>query len=487
MIIMKFGGTSVKDSSAMREVLKIVKNTEEEKVVLLSACSGVTDKLVGLIKDAANANTVFPNKIIDEIENYHINLCCQLYRNELYRNYCTVLIQRYCNELRKIADGVRLLKECSSRSIGRAASFGELLSTTIFHFLCLENSLKPILIDARKVIKTDSNFTSAKVLMKHTKRKALKIIGTELGINLQKENPQLTYENHQKALESNISFQSKNFDKEINNTKKTKLVITQGFIASNLSNKTTTLGRGGSDWSAAILGSCLNANEIRIYTDVDGILSSDPKIIKNWKLINKISFDEVKELSFFGAKVVHPDTIYPALVKNIPVRILNTFNANSPGTLISSESNTNKSEFNSIVLKKDCLFFDLKFNAKNNIQLYLNKFLKFFQRREIKIYFQSFSVSRITFLLEKHSDINFLIEQIPNKLLYKLVEVNLLVICGNDILKSEKEKYKIIFNDLLLENENCSFIGFTNNSLIAAVLPDSSELIANQIHKQLFE
>ena len=356
MIIMKFGGTSVKDSSAMREVLKIVKNTEEEKVVLLSACSGVTDKLVGLIKDAANANTVFPNKIIDEIENYHINLCCQLYRNELYRNYCTVLIQRYCNELRKIADGVRLLKECSSRSIGRAASFGELLSTTIFHFLCLENSLKPILIDARKVIKTDSNFTSAKVLMKHTKRKALKIIGTELGINLQKENPQLTYENHQKALESNISFQSKNFDKEINNTKKTKLVITQGFIASNLSNKTTTLGRGGSDWSAAILGSCLNANEIRIYTDVDGILSSDPKIIKNWKLINKISFDEVKELSFFGAKVVHPDTIYPALVKNIPVRILNTFNANSPGTLISSESNTNKSEFNSIVLKRLLVF-----------------------------------------------------------------------------------------------------------------------------------
>ena len=118
--------------------------------------------------------------------------------------------------------------------------------------------------------------------------------------------------------------------------------------------------------------------------------------------------------------------------------------------------------------------------------MYLNKFLKFFQRRKLKFIFNLFPFP-YTFLLEKHSDINFLIEQIPNKLLYKLVEVNLLVICGNDILKSEKEKYKIIFNDLLLENENCSFIGFTNNSLIAAVLPDSSELIANQIHKQLFE
>jgi aspartokinase/homoserine dehydrogenase 1 len=147
----------------------------------------VTDKLVGLIKDAANTNTEFPSKAIDEIENYHINLCCQLHRNEQFRNYCTVLIQRYCNELRKIADGVRLLKECSSRSLDRAASFGELLSTTIFHFLCLENSLKPILIDARKVIKTDSNFTSAKVLMKPTKRNAIKIIGLNWELSCRKK------------------------------------------------------------------------------------------------------------------------------------------------------------------------------------------------------------------------------------------------------------------------------------------------------------
>ena len=237
---MKFGGTSVKDAKAMQEVLKIVKSSDEKKVVLLSACSGMTDKLVSLIKDAANKATEFPNKTIDEIENYHINLCCELYRNELFRNYSSVLIKRYCNELRKLADGVSRLKECSPRSLDRAASFGELLSTTIFHFLCLENTLKPILIDARKVIKTNSNFTSAKVLMKETKKNAFKIIGTELGITRQKEKLHFTQlnDNIENSIKNCEDWQQTIADEiKENNEKRTNLVITQGFIASDLFNK----------------------------------------------------------------------------------------------------------------------------------------------------------------------------------------------------------------------------------------------------------
>ncbi len=490
MIVMKFGGTSVKDAKAMQEVLKIVKNTEEKKVVLLSACSGMTDKLVCLIKDAVNRDAEFPIKTIDEIENFHLNLCCELYRNELFRNYSSVLIKRYCNELRKLADGVHRLKECSPRSLDRAASFGELLSTTIFHFLCLENSLKPILIDARKVIKTNSNFTSAKVLMKETKRNAFKIIGTELGITREKEkfNLKKFNDNIENSVQNSENWQQTTTDEIKENIEnRTNLVITQGFIASDLFNKTTTLGRGGSDWSAAILGSCLNADEIQIYTDVDGILTSDPRIIENSKLIEKISYDEVKELSFFGAKVVHPDTIFPALSKNIPVRILNTFNTNVEGTLIYSERKRSKSDFKSIVLKKDCQYCDLKFNSKANIHFYSNKFLKFFQRRGIKIFFHSSSVSQITFLIEKNTDIKFFSEQIPSNILIELVDVNLLVLCGNDILNSEKEKYNIVFNELHKINDSCCFIGFTKNSLIAAVLPDFSEDIARKIHKGLFE
>ncbi len=489
MIVMKFGGTSVKDAKSMKEVLKIVISTEGKKVVLLSACSGMTDKLVSLIKDAANRAAEFPNKTIDEIENYHINLCCELFRNELYRNYSSVLIKRYCNELRKLADGVRRLKECSPRSLDRAASFGELLSTTIFHFLCLENSLKPILIDARKVIKTNSNFTSAKVLMKETKKNTFKIIGSELGIAKQKEKFNFTLVNDNNENSDKISDDSQQTttdDIKAINENRTNLVITQGFIASDLFNKTTTLGRGGSDWSAAILGSCLNADEIHIYTDVDGILTSDPRIFKNSILIEKISFDEVKELSFFGAKVVHPDTIFPALCKNIPVRILNTFNTNVEGTLIYSESKKSQSGFKSIVLKKDCQYCDLKFNSKANIHFYSNKFLKFFQRRGIKIYFQSSSISQITFLIEKNNDLKFFSEQLPGNILIELVDVNLLVLCGNDILNSEKEKYNIVFKELLVNNQ-CRFIGFTKNSLIAAVLPDFPEEIAKKIHKELFE
>ncbi|HPO62826.1 MAG TPA: hypothetical protein PK762_07055 [Candidatus Kapabacteria bacterium] len=490
MIVMKFGGTSVKDAKSMQEVLKIVKSSEGKKIVLLSACSGMTDKLVCLITDAANRAAEFPNKTIDEVEDYHINLCCELYRNELFRNYSSVLIKRYCNELRKLADGVHRLKECSPRSLDRAASFGELLSTTIFHFLCLENSLKPILIDARKVIKTNSNFTSAKVLMKETKKNALKIIGTELGISSQKEKfnfTKLNYKNGNYVQKSEDLQQTTTDGIEGNIDKSTNLVITQGFIASDLFNKTTTLGRGGSDWSAAILGSCLNADEIQIYTDVDGILTSDPRIIKNSKLIEKISFDEVKELSFFGAKVVHPDTIFPALSKNIPVRILNTFNTNVKGTLIYSESKKSQSDFKSIVLKKECMYCYLKFNSKTNIHFYSNKFLNFFKRRGIKIYFQSSSISRITFLIEKNSDIKFFSEQLPGNILIELADVNLIVLCGNDILNSDKEKYNIVFNELLKVNDNCLFIGFTKNSLIAAVLPDYSEEIAKKIHNELFE
>ena len=469
---MKFGGTSVKDAKSMQEAVNIVKKSNQKRVVLLSACSGITDKLLSLIKDAANPEAVFPSKAIDEIELHHNNLSSELFKNKIFVNYSAALIKRYCNELRKLAEGVRLLKECSPRSRDRAASFGELLSTTIFQFLCLENSLKPILIDARKVIKTNSDFCSAKVLVKQTRKNAINIIGKELGLSFNKRN----------------SYEGNSGIAEIENKTQTDLIITQGFIASDLSNKTTTLGRGGSDWSAAILGSALNASEIQIYTDVDGVLSSDPKIIKNSKLIDKVSYEEIKELSFFGAKVVHPAAIFPALVKNIPVRIMNTFNEKSPGTLICYEDSANATKFKSIVLKKDCQLLNINFSSKANSQLYLQKFYKFFLRREVKVYFQSSSVSRITFLIEKNADINFLVEQMScNKTLAELLNVDLLVVCANAILDCKKEDFQAIFEELLQKNENCHFIAFTDNSLLSAVAPIYSETVANKIHQKIFE
>ena len=302
MVVFKFGGTSIGNVERIKNVASIIKDNlkkHKEIVVVLSAFGGVTDNLIKMSVTASKGDPDYELQF-KKLEELHISVAKELlpvkYQTEILSHVKLTL-----NELEDVLHGVFLVKEISPRSQDFIMSFGERLSTYIVTNYFNSIGINSEFIDTRKIIKTDESFGNAKVDFSAT-------------TDLIKQ-----------------SFKSSK-----------KLKVVTGFIGSTTNEETTTLGRGGSDFTAAILASVLKAKEIEIWTDVDGVLTTDPRKVKNAFPIKNLSYEEAMELSHFGAKVIYPPTMQPALSKGIPVRIKNTFNPKFEGTLIGSKGNGSK-------------------------------------------------------------------------------------------------------------------------------------------------
>jgi aspartate kinase len=314
-IIMKFGGSSVGDGDRMKETARIIgKNRGKETVVVVSAMQGVTDRLVKIAGDVVDGiDEKRIKKFIKSLKNSHMTAAKKAVNGE-HLDEVTVSIEKLCTELMKVLVGVSYTGELTPRSLDYVMSFGERLSSPI-----LSGALRSIDIESRPLtgfdagIVTDSNFGSASPLWGATNKKIKRSFG-----KLGKEVP-----------------------------------VVAGFIAGDKEGNMTTLGRGGSDYTAAILGSALGVNEIWIWTDVDGILSSDPGLVKGARIIDEISYAEAQELAYFGAEVLHPKTIAPAMEKRIPVRVKNTFSPKNEGTLIVKEQKKITDIVKAVAVKND--------------------------------------------------------------------------------------------------------------------------------------
>ncbi len=294
MKILKFGGTSVGSPENIRKIASILENYTEI-VVVVSAFGGTTDQLLEMTKLAEKGNLDYKLEL-DKLQSRHLEAIYDLISDTQVQKNTEEKVQKWLKELSEILHGVSLIKEASLRTRDLIMSFGERLSAYI-----ISQYLDAQFLDTRELIKTDSNFSYARV-------------------DFEKSN-------------SNIQ---EYFAQPTHN----KLHVATGFIASDENNATTTLGRGGSDYTAAILGAALNAEEIQIWTDVDGIMTADPRKVKKAFVIPRISYNEAMEMSHFGAKVIHPPTMQPAMNKDIPIRIKNTNNPKHPGSVISKESDS---------------------------------------------------------------------------------------------------------------------------------------------------
>ena len=298
MKVLKFGGSSVGSSAAMQKVFEIVRKAiETEKcVVVLSAMQGVTDSLIEIGNLAAKGDEGFRDRI-KLLETKHFTAIRELLP---IANQSGILsaVKIRLNELENLCEGIFLLQELSARTLDRLVSFGELLSSTIISAKFSAENIANAWQDTRELIKTDSNFGFAAV---------------------------------------DFSVTDKLIADFVNNNSQ-PLFIVGGFIASDVNGVNTTLGRGGSDYSASIFASALNADCLEIWTDVSGMMTADPRFVKNAKAIPNISYKEAMELSHFGAKVIYPPTIQPVMAKNIKVWVKNTFAAEDYGTLIESVS-----------------------------------------------------------------------------------------------------------------------------------------------------
>lgn len=302
MKVLKFGGSSVGDSKRIQNVIEIIKNSihsKKEIAVIFSAFQGVTDELINISNKAASGNSEYFD-LYKILEKKHLQIAKELLNVKTQSNTLANL-KLSLNELEDVLHGVFLVKELSARTLDFIFSFGERLSSYIIAQALKDNNVDCEFLDSRQLIKTDENFGAAKVDINSTNN------------------------NIKKYFRSHKNIQ-----------------IITGFIGSTNENETTTLGRGGSDYSASIFAAALNAKEIEIWTDVDGVLTADPKKVRKAFSLKNLTYEEAMELSHFGAKVIHPPTMQPALDKKIPIRIKNTFNLAFEGTLINNKSIANE-------------------------------------------------------------------------------------------------------------------------------------------------
>lgn len=297
MKVLKFGGTSVGSIESIKAVIDIVKAEKNpaKTVVVVSAFSGVTDQLIETSQLAELGAETYLD-LLKGIEKRHVEAVKQLVKAKNQKGLLANLKVMF-DELEDILHGVFLLKELSAKSLDYVASFGERLSSLIITDAFIDLGIDTQLADSRHLIRTDRNFNNARVNVKVT--------------------------------EANIQAYFK---------KNKALTIVPGFIASTDRGEVSTLGRGGSDYTAAIYAAALNAKELEIWTDVDGVLTANPRVVRRAIPIPLLSYDEAMELSYFGAKVIYPPTIQPALDKGIPIVIKNTFNVAAPGTRITAEA-----------------------------------------------------------------------------------------------------------------------------------------------------
>jgi aspartate kinase len=287
---MKFGGTSVGNPDRMKALIPLI-NDDERKIVVLSAMAGTTNNLVE-IADLLCADNI--NETSDKINNlrskYH-QVVEELFSTEIIRKSGHELIDSHFEYIRNFT--LRVFTKIQEKAI---LAQGELISTSLFHLLLQERNIKAILLPALSFMRIDKD-----------------------------GEPDSFY------IEENIERELKNYPSE-------KIIITQGFICRNAYGEIDNLKRGGSDFTASLIGAALKAKEIQIWTDINGFHNNDPRFVENTRVIRELSFDEAAELAYFGAKILHPSSVNPARERNIPVRLKNTMEPEDIGTLITSSS-----------------------------------------------------------------------------------------------------------------------------------------------------
>jgi len=346
MIVMKFGGSSVESAAAIERVASIVKARVDRKpVVVVSAMGKTTNKLLAIAQTAIEGKRDEYIRQLHDLRDFHsreARLVVPLsQRADLDRT-----LDEHFNELTELVKGIAVLSELTPRSIDAISSYGERLSSYIVTLAFQHFGLPATHVDSRRVIVTDHRHTQAAPLYHETYQRLAATIP-----------PLLT----------------------------DKVVVMGGFIGSTLEGVTSTLGRGGSDFTASIVGAGINAEEIQIWTDVDGMLTADPTILPGGHRVKIISFAEAAELAYFGAKVLHPSTVIPAVERNIPVLILNSRRPDISGTRIVSETVHCSNAVKSIACKRRIVLVNIHSTRMLMAHGFLRRIFEVFDRHETPV------------------------------------------------------------------------------------------------------
>jgi aspartate kinase len=349
--VMKFGGTSVADPEAIGRLIDIVRRQQAADgaapVVVVSALARVTDELVVVARLAEEGEGGKAAAELRTILDRHLDVATAV--TTTHRGELITEIRKEFEELTGLVHALSVLREVSPRSLDAVLATGEVASSRIVAAAMQDNGVQCAWVDARRVLVTDAEHNGASPDMDRTGQRVREILAPAVASG--------------------------------------QVSVLGGFIGAAASGVTTTLGRGGSDYSAAIFGACLDVDEIQIWTDVDGMLTADPRIVPQPRVVPQLSFAEASELAYFGAKVLHPSTILPAMAKNIPVKILNSRRPGNPGTRITADGlgnldplGTTTGQLTAIACKREVTVIDITSTRMLMAHGFLRRLFEVFER-----------------------------------------------------------------------------------------------------------
>lgn len=461
MRVLKFGGSSVANAESVQKVFEIIQQalTQNDRIcVVLSALGGVTNSLLEAVELSLNRDEKYID-IIEKITDRHVQLVKKLIPLQCQS---TVLsgIKELCNEMEDICKGVFLVKELSPQTKDSICSYGEILSTKIFSKILESKGIPNVWCDSVKLIKTDSNYQKATADLEGT---AMNLMDALSGID-------------------------------------SNCFIFPGFIGSNEEGKTTTLGRGGSDYTAAIIGAALEADVVEIWTDVSGMMTADPGMVKNARIIPEISYEEALELSHFGAKVIYPKTVAPLINTFIPILVKNTFAPQDMGTRISDEAKKNGNTIRGISSMNRVSMITLEGSGMIGSPGYSKKLFEALANEKINAIFitQSSSEYNISVAVEHGAaaqaksaiDLNFLFEIQSGKVKPVHVENGLSIVAlVGDTMKSRIGLSGKMFSALGRNGINVRAIaqGSSERNISAVISEADVKKAINVLHEEFFE
>ncbi len=398
LVVMKFGGTSVEDARAMDRTAAIVAGRRKkglEAIVVVSAMAKVTDQLLASAAAAGRGDKAGALAISSRLRHRHIDTACELLDADRFAALQAAVHLEF-DALDDLLRGIAAVGELTPRTSDLVVSFGERLSSRMVAAAFDQRGLNGTHVDARTCIITDSNYGKAAPLEAPIEAKLTELV---LPLVVAGRTP-----------------------------------VMGGFIGSNAEGITTTLGRGGSDYTAALVGGGLHAGAIEIWTDVNGIMTTDPRICSDALRVKTISFEEAAELAYFGAKVLHPATILPAVQKSIPVWVLNSRNAENEGTKITAVAPPCKSPFKSIAAKKKLTIIDIVASRMLMSHGYLKAVFDVFDKYKCAIDMVSTSEVSISLSVDSNEQLPEICEEL-SKIADVKMEGNKALICmvGEDI------------------------------------------------------
>jgi aspartate kinase len=346
-VVMKFGGTSVADPDAIKRLVGIVRDRAAggTPLVVVSALAGVTDRLVAIAQLAEIGEGNQAASDLKALVERHVKVATAV--TTASRDALIADIHREFDDLIGLVHALSVLREVSPRSLDAVLAAGEVVSSRIVAATCADHGVTSSWVDARTVLLTSADHNGAVPDMPATEQRVRDVVAPVLDGG--------------------------------------SIAVLGGFIGATGSGITTTLGRGGSDYSAAVFGACLDAGEIQIWTDVDGMLTADPRIVPQPRVVPHLSFAEASELAYFGAKVLHPSTILPAVAKNIPVRILNSRRPDAAGTLITAEGARDRGTLTALACKRDVTVVDITSTRMLMAYGFLRRVFEVFERMKTPV------------------------------------------------------------------------------------------------------